>query len=114
MDAVLEFVIELLLEIVVEGGEAVITSKKTSKWLRYLVIFILFLLTFAALGFFGILGISIMKETVFGGVIILGFILFFTVLIITKARKMYKELKMQKENLLDEYKEQNGISPELK
>ena len=57
-----------------------------------------------------------MDDTLLGGLIILGFTLLFLGIIIYKARKAYIEAKeeKEKETLLDEYKEQEGISPDLK
>ena len=114
MDDIIEFLVELILEIVFEGGEVVAKNKKTSKWIRYPLIFIFFSVIIVFFAFITALGISILFENVLGGIVILGLDLLFAGLFINHARKIYKEAKKEKDNLLAEYKEQEGISPDLK
>ena len=113
MELIIEFIVELILEVFIDGGEIILKSNKTSKWLRYTVTAIFFVISIAIIGFFGYLGIIFIDYSIFGGTIILSIVLLFTILFIRKLIRIYKEVKRQKENLLNNYNDQKGISPDL-
>ena len=113
MEFVIEFIVELVLEVFIEGGEIILKSKKTSKWLRYTITAIFFIISLAIFLFFGYLGVTFMDDSLFGGVIILSIVLLFAILFISKMTRIYREVKRQKENLLNNYGVQKGISPDL-
>jgi hypothetical protein len=116
MDDIIEFVIEFIIDIIIDGGTELTKNKKVSKWIRYPIVIIASLISLAILGLLLLVSFSIMDDTLLGGLIILGFTLLFLGIIIYKARKAYIEAKeeKEKETLLDEYKNQEGISPDLK
>lgn len=116
MDDIIEFVVEFVIDLIIDGGTELTKNKKVSKWIRYPIVIIASLITLAILGLMLFVSFSIMGESLLGGLIILGFTLLFTGIIIYKVRKTYIEVKeeKEKETLLDEYKDQEGISPDLK
>ena len=125
MGEVLEFIIELVIELIVDGGIELTKSKKVSKWIRYPIVAIAGIVTIGIFGFMFLVGYGLLEETVFGGLIILGFTILLLILTIHKLIKVYKEAKEEKgallaessednECLLDKYKLQKGISPDLK
>lgn len=125
MGEVLEFIIELVIELIVDGGIELTKSKKVSKWIRYPIVAIAGIVTIGILGFMLLLGYGLLDETALGGLIILGLTLLLLILTIRKLIKVYKEVKEEKNNLLaechnenecllDKYKAQKGLSPDLK
>lgn len=66
----MEFIVELILELFLEGGIEVSSNKNISKWIRYpiLVLMVLFFLVVI----FGIiiLGLFLLPESIFGGIFV--------------------------------------------
>lgn len=87
----MEFIIELILELLFEGGKEICTNKKISKWIRYPISFIM--ISFFLIVIFGIivLGIFLMKDTVFGGLVFLVIGIIMLIAFIYKFRKVYRE-----------------------
>lgn len=85
----MEFLMELLLEIIIEGSFGISTDKKIPKWIRYL--FIIFLIAFFLfiIGGLLLLGFFIAKENIYAGL----FIIFVSVILligcILKFRQVY-------------------------
>lgn len=90
----MDFIIEFILELILEGTIEIGTSRKVSKFIRYplLALIILFYIAFNFL--FIYIGIKILKDNMIGGVII---ILIGILLILTTIYAFYKKLK-EKEN----------------
>ena len=93
MGEVLEFIIELVIELIVDGGIELTKSKKVSKWIRYPIVAIAGIVTIGIFGFMFLVGYGLLEETVFGGLIILGFTILLLILTIHKLIKVYKEAK---------------------
>lgn len=85
----MEFIVELVLELFVEGGIEVSSNKKISKWIRYPILALLIL--FFSVVIFGIiiLGIVMLSESILAGIILITLGLFFLVMSIHKFRKRY-------------------------
>lgn len=81
MDDLIEFLIELVLE----GSHELLKSKKVPKWIRYLIALIFIGITIGLI----ILGIILLKETLAGGIIIIGAGLFLLVGITIKIKKYF-------------------------
>lgn len=90
----MEFLIEILLELVFEVGAQISTNKKVPKWIRYPII-VLILLFFTII-IFGIiaLGIYILKRNIHIGVII---ILIGLILLVSAVRE-FKKIYIEKKN----------------
>ena len=124
MGEVIEFIIEFILELIVDGGIELTKSKKVSKWIRYPIVGITLIITTGIFALLFFIGFGLLNETIVGGLVILGLTIFLLILAIRKLRKVYAEVKDEKETLqtecMDEnfnttasYKEQKGISPHL-
>lgn len=85
MDDIIEFILELVFEVGVEASK----SKKVPKFIRYFLITIISLVYIGTIGLIMLMGISILKNNIFGGiaVILLGVFLF--VMTIKKFRDTY-------------------------
>ena len=127
MGEVIEFIIEFILELIVDGGIELTKSKKVSKWIRYPIVGITLIITTGIFALLFFIGFGLLNETIVGGLVILGLTIFLLILAIHKLRKVYAEVKDEKENenllaectednfnTADSYKEQNGISPHLR
>lgn len=89
----MEFILEFILELFVEGGMEVSSNKKISKWIRYPILFLLIL--FFSIVIFGLLflGIMVLKRNILDGLL---FILISIVLLIgsiLKFRQIYVKRK---------------------
>ena len=106
----MDFIIELLLELIFEGGMELSTNKKIPNWLRYPLIviillvgvgiaiyYVLILLLFAlvTIGVI-IIGILSMKENLLFGIFLTFIGLIMLVSSIKKAKKLYFEKEIKK------------------
>lgn len=92
----MEFIIELLLDLVIEGSIELSSNNKTPKWLRYpLAIFIILFFTIVIIGLF-ILGIFILNKDTFAGIFVIAVSLVMAVSIIIKVRMVIKEKHLKK------------------
>ena len=85
----MEYLIEILIELILEGSIEISSDEKVPNWIRYpIILFIVLLFTVVIFGMI-ILGISILKENIYAGLflIIIGFILL--ILGIIKFTKKY-------------------------
>jgi len=89
----MEFLIELVLDLFLEGGIEVSSNKKISKWIRYPIIFIIVAFFLAVISLLFIAGIAILKENILAGLLIIGISVFMLVGCIFKFRKIYLEKK---------------------
>lgn len=110
MSAILEFIAELIFD----GAIELAKNKKVSKWIRYPMIAIISVFYLTILGIVLFCGYKLIKHNIIGGLTILGIASFILILAIYALRKEAKETTEQEENLTSEYKDQKGISPELK
>jgi len=94
----MDFIFEIVFELIFEGGLEVTSNKKISKWIRYpiLAIFILIFIAIISLIFF--LGISSLKNSIIGGIVIIGIGLFMLGACIYKFRQFCLR---EKNNLID-------------
>lgn len=89
MELIFEFIIELLFEGVGEASQ----NKKISKFIRYPLIALIVLAYTAFILLFVFMGVSILKENMIGGILILLFTIVFLVLSIKKFKETYIEKK---------------------
>lgn len=87
----MEFIVELVLDLFVEGGIEVSSNKKISKWVRYPIAAIL-ILFFSSI-IFGLIfaGILSLKNSLVGGILIIVVGLLMLGTCIYKFRKTYLE-----------------------
>jgi len=91
----MEFLIELVLELLFEGGEEICSDSRISKWIRYPIAFILIL--FCSIVILGllILGIYSLKDDTLIGLFFIGISIVMLVGLLIKFKKVYmkKEIK---------------------
>ena len=75
--------IEILLELILEGSSELLQNKKVPKWIRIIIalIFIGFLIGIISLG------VMLLNKSILGGIIIIGVGVFLLIGIIIKIRK---------------------------
>ena len=83
MDDIIEFLIELVLD----GSHELLKSKKVPKWIRYLIALIFISITIGLI----VLGITLLKESIISGIIIMGVGLFMLIGMTIKIRKYFKD-----------------------
>ncbi|MBP3461879.1 MAG: hypothetical protein J6K21_05705 [Bacilli bacterium] len=90
----MEFLIELVIDLVLEGSLEVSKNKKISKFIRYPLIAIIIL--FFAIVIFGLMfiGIICLKNSIVGGLIILLFSILLLIMAILKFKKIYLEKRV--------------------
>ena len=89
MELIFEFIIELLFEGVGEASK----NKKISKFIRYPLIALIVLAYTAFILLFVFMGVSIIKDNMIGGILIIGFAILFLILSIKKFKETYIEKK---------------------
>ena len=89
----MEFLIEAILDLILEGSIEISKNKKVSKWIRYPLLVIIIL--FFAIVIFGILllGILLIKTSFIGGLLIILIGLLMLISSIIKFKKIYIEKK---------------------
>lgn len=89
MDDIIEFLLELLLD----GSIEVSKNKKVPKWIRYPIMILLILLFSLILLFIIYLGLSILRDSIILGSIILLITFIFIVMVIKKIKRHMKKEK---------------------
>lgn len=94
----MEFIFELILELLIEGGMSISSNKKISKWIRIPIALLLLSFFGFIIGGLIVLGILIFKENKLGGafVLLVGVILLMASII--KFQKIYFSKKNEKKN----------------
>lgn len=85
----MEFLIEGILDLILEGSVEASKSKKVPKTIRYILIVSISLVFISIVGLIIWLGINILKDNTIGGVFIILFGIFFLILGVLKFRKVY-------------------------
>ena len=94
----MELLIEILLELIFEGTFELSSNKKVPKWVRYPLIAIIVL--FCAIVIFGLLiiGIRILNENIFIGIVLI----LISLILLIRAIKEFKNKYMDKRGKEDE------------
>lgn len=95
----MDFVFEFIFELIAELGFELATNKKVSKFIRYPILLLYILLFCFVIFLILFMGISIIKESIIGGILIilLGVFLLFGSII--KLRKLYIEKFRSKQDV---------------
>lgn len=90
----MEFLTQLLLELILEGSIEISTNRKVSKWIRYPLIVLISSFFIAIFGLILLVGILCYKENIYISLffIILSFVLLINGII--KFKKLYIEMKV--------------------
>lgn len=89
----MEFIIELILELLLEGSMEISSNKKLSKWIRYPLIIFITTIFLSVILLILYLGLSLLNYWFLVGMIflVIGIIMFISVII--KFKKLYIEKK---------------------
>ncbi|MBO5349344.1 MAG: hypothetical protein J6A89_05960 [Clostridia bacterium] len=85
----MDFIIELILELVWEGSIEASKSNKIPKYIRYPLIVIISLFFIAVIGLIFLSGALMLKDNIIAGIVIILIGLFMLVFTIVKFRKTY-------------------------
>ena len=85
----MDLLFEVILDLILEGSIEASKSNKIPKFIRYLLIFFISLFFITVIGLILFIGISILKNNVIGGVVIIVFSLFMLIMSIIKFRNTY-------------------------
>ena len=83
----MDFIFELVFELLFEGGMEVTSNRKISKWVRYPLLALFALVFIGIIGLIIFMGISSLKNSIIGGIFIIGLGVFFLVASILKFRQ---------------------------
>ena len=89
----MEFIIELILELLLEGSMEISSNKKLSKWIRYPLIIFITTIFLSMILLILYLGLSLLNDWLLAGIafLIIGIIMFISAII--KFKKLYLEKK---------------------
>lgn len=94
-----EFIIELILELIMDGSVSICKSKKVSKWIRYPLIFLVSLISLGIVGIVLVTAFDVMDDSIIGGLAILAIAIFILVCMIREIVKTYNEKKSEQISL---------------
>lgn len=92
----MEFLLELLIDLIVDGSMELSTSKKVPNFIRYILIAFIVLLYLSVIGILFVLGIIIGKENPAAGSLLLISSLVFLVFSVLEFRKKYLDKGKEK------------------
>ena len=89
----MDFIIELILELLLEGSIEISSNKKISKWIRYPLIIFITTIFLSVILLILYLGLSLLNDWFLAGMIflVIGIIMFISAII--KFKKLYLEKK---------------------
>lgn len=96
----MEFIFELVFELLFEGGMEVTSNRKISKWIRYPLLGLFILIFVGIISLIIFMGVVCLKNTVIGGMFIIGLGIFMLVASIRKFRQfcIYEKSNLNKNN----------------
>jgi len=92
----MDFIIELVLEIVIDGTIELSSNKKVPSIIRYPLIAIITVLTIGIIIVMLLAGILFLKESIIIGIILMVIAIALIISLIVKSRKIYLEKKKNK------------------
>lgn len=85
--------IEIALDLIIEGGLEISGNKKINKWIRYPIIALISLFFLTVIIGLLVFGILILKQTILGGIFIIIISIVLIISSIIKFKKIYSEKK---------------------
>ncbi len=92
----MEFIIELILDLLLEGSIEASKSAKVPKPVRYILIILISLFFLAAIGLIIFIGIDTLKNSKLAGIIVMSMGVLLLILAIMKFKKIYIKKKVKK------------------
>lgn len=91
----MEFIIELILDLLLEGSIEASKSEKVPKPVRYILIALISLFFLAVIGLIIFLGIDTLKNSKLAGIIVISMGVLLLILAIMKFKKIYLKKKVK-------------------
>ncbi len=85
----MEFILEVVFELIFEGIEEISTNKKISKWIRYPLIVVIVAFYLLLIGLFFALGVDMFSENKLGSLLMIALAIFMFVICAVAFRKLY-------------------------
>lgn len=93
----MEYIVEFILELVLEGSLEASKSNKIPKYIRYLLIGILFLFFAVVIGFILFTGVLALKENILAGIFLILVGMYLLIMSVIRFRKAYSLRRNQHE-----------------
>ena len=85
----MEYLIDFILELVIEGSIEASKNKKVPKPLRYVALIIVLLFFICVISLIIFVGILVLKQSIIGGILLILLGIFMVIASVLKFRKMY-------------------------
>ena len=95
----MDFIFEAIFELIIEGGIAIGTNKKYSKWIRYPLLFLAGVTYVGLIALFVFIGFDVLGDGLWRAIVMWLFALAFVIATIWAFRKEYKGYKKKKSKL---------------
>lgn len=95
----MDFIFEAIFELIIEGGIAIGTNQKVSKWIRYPLLLLAGVVYFGLIALFVLLGFLVMEDGLWRAIVMWVFSLAFIIATIWAFREEYKRYKKKKSKL---------------
>jgi len=95
----MDFIFEAIFELIIEGGIAIGTNKKYSKWIRYPLLFLAGVTYVGLIALFVFIGFDVLGDGLWRAIVMWLFALAFVIATIWAFRKEYKRYKKKKSKL---------------
>lgn len=92
----MDFIFEAIFEIILEGGIAIGTNEKYSKWIRYPLLFLAGVTYVGLIALFVFIGFLVLEDGLWRAIVMWVFALAFIVFTIWSFRQEYKRYKKKK------------------
>ena len=92
----MEFIIELILDLLLEGSIEASKSEKVPKPIRYILIALISLFFLSVIGLIIFIGIDTLKNSKLAGIIVISMGVLLLILAIMKFKKIYLKKKVKK------------------
>lgn len=86
-------IIEIILELVIEGSIELLPNKKIPKWIRYPLAFIILLFALAVISVLLIAGLAILKHSILGGIFVIAMGMLLLIFGIKRVLQIKKTMK---------------------
>jgi len=94
----MEFIFELVIELLLEGATEVSSNKKISKWIRYPILFLLAFFYLAIILLIIFVGILMFEENILAALFFIALGIFFLIFSIKKFKTVYLERTTNESN----------------
>jgi|GEM_PF-1653894 len=95
----MDFIFEAIFELIIEGGIAIGTNKKYSKWIRYPLLLLAGVTYVGLIALFVFFGFLVLEDGLWRAIVVWGFALAFIIFTIWAFREEYKRYKKKKSKL---------------